>query len=101
MTIADVSVPWRGAVPFDPAVRDDPYPAPARLREIAPVSETPVGFWRLTRYADVDRLLHDVPAGVRTTDGRLPGVDEMRSAQRLFMLQQDPPTHTRLRQLVR
>jgi cytochrome P450 len=100
MTMAEVSDPWLGANPFDPAVRNDPYPALARLRETAPVNETPVGFWRLTRYADVDRLLHDVPAGVRTTDGRLPGVDEMRSTQRLFMLQQDAPTHTRLRKLV-
>src|SRR5437867_12459529 len=60
----------------------------------------PVGIWRLTRYADVNRLLHDVPAGVRTTDGVLPGVDESLTGQRLFMLQQDPPTHTRLRRLV-
>jgi cytochrome P450 len=100
MTMTDVHDPWLGVDPFDPAVRDDPYPALARLRQIAPVNETPVGFWRLTRYADVDRLLHDVPAGVRTTDGRLPGVDETQSPQRLFMLQQDAPTHTRLRKLV-
>src|SRR5439155_1236889 len=60
----------------------------------------PIGFWRLTRYADVNRLLHEVPAGTRTTDGVLPGVDESLSGQRQFMLQQDPPTHTRLRRLV-
>src|SRR5262245_1357087 len=64
---ADARDPWMGANLFDPAVRDDPYPALARLREIDPVNETPIGFWRLTRYADVDRLLHDVPAGVRTS----------------------------------
>src|SRR5438552_3167594 len=92
--------PWLGCNPFDPAFRDDPYPALARLREIDPVNEMPVGIWRLTRYADVNRLLHDVPAGVRTTDGVLPGVDESLTGQRLFMLQQDPPTHTRLRRLV-
>src|SRR5439155_716268 len=86
--------------PFDPAFRDDPYPSLARLRAIDPVNEMPVGIWRLTRYADVNRLLHDVPAGVRTTDGVLPGVDESLTGQRLFMLQQDPPTHTRLRRLV-
>src|SRR5438093_1738638 len=34
------------------------------------------------------------------TDGVLPGVDESLSNQRLFMLQQYPPTHTRLRRLV-
>ena len=38
---------------------------------------------------------------MRTTDGILPGVDESEpGSQRLFMLQQDPPTHTRLRKLV-
>src|SRR5213596_1306929 len=93
--------PWLGCNPFDPAFRDDPYPSLARLSEIEPVNEMPVGIWRLTRYADVDRLLHEVPAGVRTTDGILPGVDESLTGQRLFMLQQDPPTHTRLRRLVR
>lgn len=97
---ADVEDPWRGSNPLDPAVRDDPYPSLHRLREIDPVNETPIGIWRLTRYADVNRLLHEVPAGVRTTDGLLPGIDESLSGQRLFMLQQDPPTHTRLRRLV-
>jgi cytochrome P450 len=92
--------PWRGCNPLDPAVRNDPYPSLQRLRELDPVNETPIGIWRLTRYADVNRLLHEVPAGVRTTDGLLPGIDESLSGQRLFMLQQDPPTHTRLRRLV-
>src|SRR2546430_11937552 len=86
--------PWLGCNPFDPAFRDDPYPSLARLRALDPVNEMPVGIWRLTRYADVNRLLHDVPAGVRTTDGVLPRVDESLTGQRLFMLQQDPPTHT-------
>jgi cytochrome P450 len=92
--------PWAGCNPFDPAFRNDPYPALHRLRERDPVNVTPIGIWRLTRYADVNRLLHDVPAGVRTTDGILPGVDESLGGQREFMLQQDPPTHTRLRRLV-
>jgi len=92
--------PWRGCNPLDPAFRDDPYPSLRRLREVEPVNLTPIGFWRLTRYADVNRLLHEVPAGTRTTDGVLPGVDESLSGQRQFMLQQDPPTHTRLRRLV-
>ena len=100
MTTAQARDPWTGVDPFDPAVRDDPYPFFARLREIDPVNETPIGIWRLTRYADVDRLLHEVPAGVRTTTGQLVGVDEAQVGPRLFMLQQDPPTHTRLRKLV-
>src|SRR5690242_8596545 len=85
---------------FDPAFRDDPYPSLHRLRAIEPVNQTPIGIWRLTRWADVNRLLHEVPAGVRTTDGQLPGVDESLTGRRQFMLQQDPPTHTRLRRLV-
>jgi cytochrome P450 len=92
--------PWGGCNPLDPAFRADPYPGLARLRERDPVNQTPIGIWRLTRYTDVMRLLHEVPAGVRMTDGVLPGVDESLSNQRLFMLQQDPPTHTRLRRLV-
>ena len=100
MTTAVAPDPWTGVDPFDPAVRDDPYPFLARLRDVDPVNETPIGIWRLTRYADVDRLLHDVPAGVRTTAGELPGVTDEQSGPRLFMLQQDPPTHTRLRKLV-
>src|SRR5262245_66270170 len=92
--------PWAGCNPFDPDFRNDPYTGLARLRAHDPVNETPVGIWRLTRYADVNRLLHDVPAGVRTSDGVLPGVDETLSGQRNFMLQQAPPTHTRLRRLV-
>jgi cytochrome P450 len=92
--------PWAGCNPFDPDFRNDPYPPLHRLRERDPVNVTPIGIWRLTRYADVNRLLHDVPAGVRTTDGILPGVDESLSGQREFMLQQDAPAHTRLRRLV-
>jgi cytochrome P450 len=92
--------PWRGCNPLDPAFRNDPHPFLHRLRDLDPVNETPIGIWRLTRYADVTRLLHDVPAGVRTTDGILPGVDESLAGQREFMLQQDPPAHTRLRRLV-
>jgi hypothetical protein len=92
--------PWHGANVFDPAFRDDPYPALRHLREHHPVDLTPVGIWRVTRYADVTRLLYDVPTGVRTTDGQLPGVDESLEGPRNFMLQQDPPTHTRLRKLV-
>src|SRR5205814_716125 len=67
--------PWRGCNPLDPAFRDDPYPSLRRLREVEPANLTPIGFWRLTRYADVNRLLHEVPAGTRTTDGVLPRVD--------------------------
>jgi cytochrome P450 len=93
--------PWRGCNPLDPEYLNDPYPHLRRLREIDPVNETPIGIWRLTRYADVERLFREVRCGVRTTDGLLPGVDESNLRRmREFMLEQDPPTHTRLRRLV-
>ena len=98
---ATVNDPWLGANPLDPAFRIDPYPALSRLRELAPVHETPIGIWRLSRYADCVRMLRDLPVGVRRSDGTLPGVDESKlENQRNFMLQQDPPNHTRLRKLV-
>lgn len=93
--------PWRGANPLDPAFRDDPYPALKRLRELDPVNQTPVGFWRLTRYDDCVRLLREVPAGVRRSDGTLPFMpDPAPPGAGEFMLQRDPPDHTRLRKLV-
>jgi hypothetical protein len=92
---------WGGCNPLDPEFRADPYPRLARLREVEPVNVTPIGVVRLLRYADCVKLLKDVRSGTRTTDGILPGVDESDAErQRLFMLQQDPPNHTRLRRLV-
>jgi cytochrome P450 len=92
---------WHG---FDLADRDsalyqDPFPALHRLREEAPVHQTPIGSWRLSRYTDCVRLLREVRCGVRRRDGTLPRrADSQGPAE--FMLQQDPPNHTRLRKLV-
>jgi cytochrome P450 len=93
--------PWPGINPFsrDPAFRDDPYPAYKKARERHPVHLTAAGDYQLFRHADVVRLLKDTKVGVRTTDGVLIGVDETKFPRR-FMLQQDPPNHTRLRRLV-
>lgn len=94
--------PWRGASPLDPAFRADPYPALARLREIDPVNETPIGAFRLTRYDDVVRMLKEVPSGVRLADGSVFGAvaSPLPGEQGQFILQQDPPDHTRLRKLM-
>jgi cytochrome P450 len=98
----DASDPWRGWNPFDPSQRDDLHAHLARLRRSDPVNQTPLGLWRLTRYADVVRLLRDVPAGVRTSDGRSyrPAAGPPDDPRERFMLLQDPPDHTRLRKLV-
>lgn len=79
----------------------DPYPALHHLRRVAPVHETPLGFWRLARYDDCVRLLREVPAGVRRSDGSPVGIGQgSGEGGGQFMLQQDPPNHTRLRKLV-
>jgi len=95
--------PWVGANPLDPAFRADPHPFLARLRSLDPVNQTPIGVWRLTRYADVERLLRDVPTGVRMSDGNQMSPNPVppgAGGPGEFMLQQDPPNHTRLRKLV-
>jgi cytochrome P450 len=81
------------------AYRDNPYPILNRAREEHPIHKAADAEYQLFRYADVARLLKDTKVGVRTLDGRLPGVDES-LFQRRFMLQQDPPNHGRLRRLV-
>ncbi len=92
--------PWKGCNPLDPEFRNDPYPFLRVLRETDPINFTPLGVWRLSRYRDVVRLLREVPAGVRTTAGAVPFVDDPENRPGNFMLQQDPPNHTRLRKLV-
>ncbi len=93
---------WHGANPTDPAYLDNPYPYYQRLRGEHPVSLTPEGVWRLTRYEDCLRMLRNTKAGMRRTDGTLPGqtVEEAQADRGQFMLLTDPPKHTRLRKLV-
>jgi cytochrome P450 len=85
----------------------DPYPAYRALREQAPVWRSPLGFWVLSRHADVSLVLRDPRFG-RDFEGKLsnPG----RRAELLqepayrslgfSMLARDPPDHPRLRGLV-
>jgi cytochrome P450 len=92
---------WFGVRPdeLEPSMRDSPHGAWNILRETVPVHRTPHGYYRVARHADVTAVLKDLPVGVRTTAGVLPGVDESAMPRR-FMLMQDPPNHTRLRRLV-
>ena len=87
-----------------PEVHDDPYPLYRRLREHDPVHQSPLGFWVLTRHADVAALLRDPRMSsdprnavrVRELQASLP--DQWREAPSMLFL--DPPDHTRLRRLV-
>jgi cytochrome P450 len=94
-------VGWHGV---GPTLRElpefaDPYPALHALRHIAPVNRTPLGVIRLSRHADCVRLLREVKTGVRRRDGSMPRLAPG-SPPPGFMLEQDPPAHTRLRKLV-
>jgi hypothetical protein len=93
---------WEGANPLSPAYREDPYPFLHRLRERSPVNLTPIGAVRLTRYADIARLLRDGPVRMTLADGSSPNFDpeDRRGSFREFMLNRDGPEHLRLRQLV-
>ena len=96
------SDPWLGVFPPLIAKQDDPYTLLARLRNYDPVNETPIGLWRLTRYDDVVRMLREVPSGVRFADGSIFGSSPTPNGTvpGRFILQQDPPNHTRLRKLM-
>jgi len=90
--------------PLTPGFTADPFPLLRRLREDDPVHRSPLGFWVLTRYDDVARVLRSPRLfGTGLTH------DSMRSrygdgaafayvSRRLSSY--DPPDHTRLRALV-
>jgi cytochrome P450 len=102
--LVDAEPSWQGWDPNhpDPARWEDPFPQLIWFREHAAVNQTPADLWRLFRYDDCVRVLREIPAGVRRVDGSSPG-NAMGGAGPeggQFMLQQDPPNHTRLRKLV-
>src|SRR2546423_425214 len=93
--------------PLDPEAHADPYPQYRRLREHAPMLRGPLGYWVLSRYADIAAVLRDPRFGVGIDEASLmlamtqdgPGVATMVELSR-WMLFRDPPDHTRLRGLV-
>ena len=92
--------------PMSPEVIADPYPYYHRLRETDPVHRSPLGFFVASRHADVSHILRDKRFG-KDFVGRMTrrfGKEVMEEpiyrSMRHWMLQQDPPDHTRLRGLV-
>lgn len=94
--------------PFDPAFRHDPYTVYARLREEAPVYETPFGFTVFSTYAHCAAILRhplassdasksDAAGTFAEQHGLDPDTEMVDARPFLFM---DPPDHTRLRGLV-
>jgi cytochrome P450 len=90
--------------PRTPGFTTNPYPLLHRLRAQDPVHRSPMGFWVLTRYADVAMVLRTsrlfgtgaTARGMRTRYGD--GAALAYVSRR--MSNYDPPDHTRLRSLV-
>jgi cytochrome P450 len=92
--------------PLSPQVIADPYPHYLRLRTHDPVHYSPLGFFVASRHADVSFVLRDKRFG-KDFVGRMsrrfgPQVldEPVYRSMRHWMLQMDPPDHTRLRNLV-
>ncbi len=87
---------------FDPAVRENPFPTYARMRDESPVSMLdPGGIYALTRYADVVAAFRDTEtfssAGFKPIL-RPEWVGENPLADTLLIM--DPPEHTKNRALI-
>ncbi len=92
--------------PLAPEFIRDPYPHYERLRTTDPMHVTPFGMFVASRHAEVSLVLRDKRFGkdfVERTKRRY-GPDIMEEpvfrSMSHWMLQQDPPDHTRLRGLV-
>jgi hypothetical protein len=92
--------------PLAPEFIANPYPYYQRLRETAPMHLTPLGFYVASRHADIATVLRDKRFG-KDFAGRMsrrhgPEILEepVYRSMRHWMLQHDPPDHTRLRGLV-
>jgi hypothetical protein len=87
--------------PEAPATQRDPYPAYRRLRDEHPVYHQPrLGFWALSRFADV----HDALADHDTFSSAQGLTWDPRAAEQAgvlpMMVTTDPPAHTDLRKLI-
>src|SRR3954452_9995128 len=92
--------------PLSPDYIRDPYPSYERLRTTDPMHLTPFGAYVASRHAEVSLVIRDkrfgkdfVERSSRRYRPQIMGEPVFRS-MRHWMLQQDPPDHTRLRGLV-
>jgi cytochrome P450 len=87
---------------FAPSTRDDPYSLFNRLRTNDPVFKTDFGYWYVTRYDDVAKLLRDprLIAGQGVPDSL--GVREgtLRDVMDAWLMATDGAAHARTRRLI-
>ena len=92
--------------PLDPEFIRNPYPHYERMRAVDPVHLTPLGMYVASRHAEVSLVMRDKRFGkdyvertIRRYGPKIMEEPVFRSMSH-WMLQQDPPDHTRLRGLV-
>ena len=88
--------------PYDYAVHEDPYPVYAELRAHAPLYRNDeIGFWALSRHADVLAGLKDTEHFSNAHGVSLePSASHPGARATMSFLAMDPPEHTRMRALV-
>lgn len=93
--------------PFTPGFDENPYEHYRTLRDTHAVQEHPMGFWFVSRHAEVSTLLRD--ARLSVADHNLAAgpmrdqFDQLATnapVKLVTMMDSDPPDHTRLRSLV-
>jgi cholest-4-en-3-one 26-monooxygenase len=107
VTETAVSPPDIDVYTLDQYIDAVPHEKFRRLRAEAPIykhddPESPNGYWALTRHADVVFVSRnpEIFSSYEKTAMINEYAQEQIDQQRLFMLNQDPPDHTRTRQLV-
>src|SRR2546430_8905958 len=92
--------------PLSPDFIRDPYPHYERMRTTDPVHLTPLGVYVCSRHAEASLVVRDKRFGKDFIDGPIRRYGPKIMDEPVFrsmshwMLQQDPPDHTRLRGLV-
>ena len=88
--------------PYDYEIHSDPYPIYARLREEAPLYRNEeLGFWALSRHADVAAAFRDTARFSSANGVSLePTATGPRASRSMSFLAMDPPRHGRMRSLV-
>ncbi len=88
--------------PYDYEIHEDPYPTYRRLRAEAPVYRNDeLGFWALSRHADVTAAFRDSGRFSSSHGVSLdPAASGPHAHRTMSFLAMDPPRHTRMRALV-
>ncbi|MDQ3289427.1 MAG: cytochrome P450 [Pseudomonadota bacterium] len=105
-TTQETETPQELFNPFTPGFDENPYEHYRTLRDTNPVHDHPMGFWFVSRHADVSTLLRDPRLSVadrNLADGPMREQFEQLAdapVSLVSMMDSDPPDHTRLRSLV-